>query len=79
MVCAAKLVDVGEYVVPVEKVNKVLETIDQIRRETDYAIAIHAIRERENICILVELLKIHLPLDEFHRVISAPICEAVSQ
>jgi len=72
-------VDVGEYIVPFEKVNSVLEVIDQIRREHDLAIAIHRVEDKQHcaICILVELTKIHLPIDEFHRIISAPICEAV--
>lgn len=79
MIMIPRQVDVGEYIVPFEKVNAVLETIDAIRREHDLTIAIHRVPDNYQcaVCILVELTKIHLPIDEFHRIISAPICEAV--
>ena len=78
MICLAKQVDVGEYIIPIEKVNAVLEVIDKIRRETNLSITLHRVPDCNNtMCILVELTKIHLPVSEFHRIISAPICEAV--
>lgn len=77
MICIPKQVDVGEYHIPVEKVDAVLNVLDTVRREHDFAITIHRIPDRRynGICLLVELTKIHLPVDEFHRIISAPICE----
>ena len=81
MIMVPRQVDVGEYIVPIEKVNTVLQVLDAIRSEHGLAIAIHRVHDGQHdaICILVELTKIHLPVQEFHRIISAPICEACAQ
>ena len=80
MVCLAKMVDVCECLVPLNKVNEVLDYVDVIRETYGYEIAVHSCPMTPNantICILLELSKINLPLEVMDEQFSKPISEII--
>lgn len=80
MVCSAKMVDVCECLVPLHKVNEVLDYVDVIRRVHGYAIAVHScpIAEKATwICILLELSDISLPIEQMEYEFAKPIAEII--